>query len=99
MTADLSKSAALDKHLQDAIAEFSPKKDQTMSRGLRRLKSLSETLIASVEAEADKAATELQQAHDEAVAAAKSISTTIGGEFKTAAADVKDMLNQISNEQ
>jgi len=99
VTADLTKSAVLDKHLQDAIAEFSPKKDQTMSRGLRRLKSLTETLMASIDTEADKAASELQKAHDEAIDAAKNVVATVGGEFKSATADIKDMLNQTSNEQ
>ena len=97
MTADLTKSAALDKHLSDAIVEFSPK-EQNMARGLRRLKNLSETLMASVDAKAEKAADELQKAHDEAAGAVDNIIATIGGEFKAAAADVKDMLNQISNE-
>jgi hypothetical protein len=99
VTADLSKSAALNGFLQDAIAEFSPPaKDKTMSRGLRRLKSLSETLVASVDAKAELAADALQKSHDEAVGAVDSIVATIGGEFKSAAADVKDMLNQITNE-
>jgi len=70
-----------------------------MSRGLRRLKSLTETLMASIDVEADKAASELQKAHDEAVDAAKNVVATIGGEFKSATADIKDMLNQTSNEQ
>jgi hypothetical protein len=98
VTADFSKSAALDQHLAAAIAEFSPRKDQTMARGLRRLKTLSETLVASVDAKAELAADALQKSHDEAVGAVDSIVATIGGEFKSAAADVKDMLNQISND-
>ncbi len=97
MTADLTSSAALDQHLQTAIAEFSPRKEQAMPRGLRRLKTLTEQLMASVDAEADKAADELQKTHDEAVEATKSVVAAVGGEFKSATADMKDMLNQISN--
>ena len=106
MTADLSRSAALDRHLSEAIAEFSTEpgavpgqaKGKTMSRGLRRLKGLTESLLASLDDEADKVADELQQDHAAALDAVKGIKTTVGGEFKSAAADARDLLNQISNE-
>jgi hypothetical protein len=101
VTADAS--AALDKHLSEAIAEFSPTpgpgqaKDKTMSRGLLRLKGLTEKLMQSVETAADKAAAELQKDHDEAIGAVESIGQHVGGSFKAATAEVKDMLNQITN--
>ncbi|MBR1150093.1 hypothetical protein [Bradyrhizobium sp. JYMT SZCCT0428] len=98
MTADLGTSAALDRHLKDAIAELSPKKEQaTMARGLLRLKNLTESLMQSVDAAAEKAAIELQKDHDEAITAVESVSSHVGGAFKAATSEVNDMLNQISN--
>ena len=100
MTAD-QKSAELDAFLKEAIAEFSPTSDQTkdrpMARGLLRLKNLTESLMASVDAEAEKVAASLQRDHDEAVAATRSVGEVVGGAFKAATSDVKDMLNQITN--
>lgn len=93
----LDTARALDRHLEAAISEFSPTKGKTMSNGLKRLKSFSETLRASLDAEADKAAVALQAAHDEAVQAAHDVRDKIGGEFKSAASEVQDMLNQITN--
>lgn len=93
----LESAKALDRYLEEAISDLAPPKGPTMSKGLRRLKNLSETLMSSLDAEADKAAAELQASHDEAVQATKAIRDHIGGEFKSAAKDVKDMLNQITN--
>jgi hypothetical protein len=53
--------------------------------------------MASVDAEAEMVASELQRDHDEAVAAARSVGESVGGAFKAATSDVKDMLNQITN--
>lgn len=93
----LETAKTLDRHLKQAIRDFAPPKGPTMSKGLRRLKNLSESLIASLDAEADKVAAELQKDHDTAVQATRSVRDHIGGEFKAAANEVQDMLNQITN--
>lgn len=93
----LETAKTLDRHLSEAIRDFGPPKGPIMSKGLRRLKNLSESLMASVDAEADKAADELQKVHDEAVDTVRGVRDHIGGEFRNAASDLKDMLNQITN--
>jgi hypothetical protein len=92
----LETAKVLDRHLAGAIKEFAPPKGPAM-KGLRRLKNLSETLMASLDAEAEKVADELQKKHDDAVDATRKIRDHIGGEFKAAADEVTDMLNQITN--
>lgn len=93
----LETAKILDRHLAEAITDFGSPKGPTMAKGLRRLKNLSESLMASLDAEADKVADELQKVHDDAVQAARDVRDHIGGEFKSAASDLKDMLSQVTN--
>jgi uncharacterized membrane protein YccC len=89
---------ALDRHLQQSIADLSPAKESgpTM-RGMKRLANLTANLIQQMDAEADAVANEIEQAHAEAQQAIGEFREH-GKQIRGVAADIRAQLGQISND-
>jgi hypothetical protein len=88
-------AARLEQHLSAAIAELAPPKEHAM-RGMKRLAFLTQDLVKNMDAEADKVADEIQQAHDRAQAAIGKFRQH-GAEIRKVADDIEAALGQITN--
>ncbi|MFT4115414.1 hypothetical protein [Bradyrhizobium sp.] len=87
----------LDEHLVAAISEFSaPTEDPPKMRGMQRLAFLTQDLVKNMDAEADKVADEIQEAHDRAQAAIGKFRAH-GKDIRKVADDIEAALGQITN--
>jgi hypothetical protein len=90
-------SKHLDDHLAAAIAEFTPPKEgPPKMRGMQRLAFLTQDLVKNMDAEADKVADEIQEAHDRAQAAIGKFRAH-GADIRKVADDIEAALGQITN--
>lgn len=92
--------AQLAAHLEQSIAEFSepePKVERPVMRGMKRLANLTTSLVQQMDAEADKAADEVQAAHDYAREAIGKFREQ-GKQIRQNADDMLAQLGQITNE-
>ncbi|MBR0700185.1 hypothetical protein JQ599_09760 [Bradyrhizobium diazoefficiens] len=88
-------TAKLEQHLSAAIAELGPPREQPM-RGMKRLAFLTQDLVKNMDAEADKVADEIQQAHDRAQGAIDKFRQH-GADIRKVADDIEAALGQITN--